>query len=285
MKIRLLIFAAITILLASCTRPEIVDKTMFSVECPAGYTVSGDELNMGDFREAVGLTNKTSSIAVIAFPSMPDTKKFLYTQTFSGLNEALRNCTFGVMRPVNIGGADGFSVPAIGTIAGQSVKGAIYALPKGDYMFLIMAFSPDGVPDSTEKIISSITPKQDMRPEEERNAELLENVINFSRKMLPRQIDEVTRWTEVDVDNDRKCLVITMTISGNSDDYDLDYLRNFIETDQRDSALTSFRENRSSDYLIEIPARLGYGFEYVYITATDSVPLGSFLISNDDLNP
>lgn len=284
MKIRLFIFTALAILTAACNQTKTVENNMFAVEMPAGYTLTGDEISVPDFSETAVISNNKGSVSLMAFPAGPDPEKLLYAQTFGGLNSALSNCTFGEIRPVSIGGLDGFAVQMEGLVSSQNAKGTIYTLPKGDYIFMVIAVGSNGAPDVTEDIIASITPKTDPRPVDEHNAALLESVVNLSRKSLPQYTDEVTVWSAIDIDKERKCLVMTMTVDGSSEDYDLDYTRKLLETEQRDYAINSFRENRSADYLVDIPARLGYDFEYLYKTADDGAVLGRLHISNTDIN-
>lgn len=93
-------------------------------------------------------------------------------------------------------------------------------------------------------------------------------------------MDEVSTWKDVTVDETRKCIVMDVEISGNSDALDLEYFSNFIDELRDESIVPVFREQRSADLLIEIPGRMGYDFEYVYTTADDGKEIGRMHIDN-----
>ena len=273
---------SIAVLLAACTTPETIETSSYTVDMPVGYNTIENNLNLDGFIDYTLMTGKKSAMTVMAFPAGPDPEKFLYSQTYGGNNVELSECEFGDITQEEIAGKNLYRVDADGYVAGKKVAGAIYTFEGGNNLFLFMALGFNGEPPVAKDVIASIEPKPETRSEHERNAAYIDGVIEFSKATLPRDVDEFTTWLDVEADTTRKCIVMNMEIVGSADDYDIDAFRAALEVQAR-QAISIINESRSADYLIDIPTRQGYDFEYVYTTADDNIELGRMFIPNDSI--
>lgn len=279
-----LIAIAFILMTAACNGSETIETSAFSFEKPADYSQNKDRISIPDFSETAVMSNANGGMSIVAFPAGPDVEKFLYAQSFGGVNAELRNCSFDSISETEIGSRKTSKVGFEGKISGKGVRGTLYAFEEGDYLFLIMGFGFDGTPDDIESMIATIKAKSDGRSPEEIKAARLAAIVRVSNSSLPRAVDEVTTWKAVTIDNTRNCIVMDMEISGNSADLDLDFFQDFLNTNREEAVIPTFRDQRSADYLIEMPARLGYDFEYIYTTAEDGKIIGRMHIANSEIN-
>lgn len=272
--------AALVLLMAACNGAETVDTPVFSFEKPSGYSLDKENVSIPDYCQATLMSNGGNAISIMAFPEVPDVEKFLYSQTYGGFNAELKDCRFDGITSATVGSVETKKVGVDGTISGRKVKGTIYAFKEGGYLFMVMGFGTKAAPDETESLIPTIQAKADPRGTDGKLSAQLAAIIKVSKSTLPRPMDEVSTWKDVTVDEARKCIVMDVEISGNSDALDLEYFRNFIDELRDESIVPVFREQRSADLLIEIPGRMGYDFEYVYTTAGDGKEIGRMHIDN-----
>lgn len=282
--IRTLMFALAVGLLAACSNPKTIETPAFTIEMPAGYSQTKDQISIPDYSETIGMTNATGGVSVIAFPRGPEVEKFLYSQSFGGANAELRECTFNNLTEHVIGSRRVHKVNLEGKISGKSVKGSLYAFEEGNYLFLVIGFGFYGAPNDIENIISTISAKPDSRSDEEIGAARLAAVVKVASSTLPRAVDEITTWKGVSVDEDRKCIIMDMEISASPDDIDSDYFQSYLDSNRDEVVIPTFREQRSSDYLIDLPTRLGYDFEYTYTTSDNGKVIGIMHIDNSQLS-
>ncbi len=278
--IRTLLLAVAVCMLTACSEPKTVETPAFSMEMPAGYSLTKDQISIPDFSETMAMTTSTGGVSVIAFPQGPEVEKFLYAQSFGGANAELRECSFSNLTETEIDSRKVSKVDLEGKISGKNVKGSLYSFEDGNYLFLVIGFGFQGAPDNIDHIISTIKAKPDSRSEEEIGAARLAAIIKVSSGTLPRAVDEITTWKGVSADESRKCIIMDMEISGSSADIDQDYFQTYLDSNRDEVVIPMFREQRSSDYLIEIPARLGYDVEYIYTTSDDGKVIGRMHIDN-----
>lgn len=275
--------AALVFMMAACNGAETVETPAFSVEKPSGYSLDKDNVSIPDYCQAALMSSGSNAISVIAFPEVPDIEKFLYSQTFGGFNAELKNCRFDSITSAVVGSRETARIGVNGKISGKKVKGSIYAFKDGGYLFMVMGFGTNDTPAEIEDVIPTIHAKSDPRDPDEMLAAQLAAIIKVSKSTLPRPMDEVTTWKDVSVDDERKCIVMDVEIGVNSEDLDLEYFGNFIDTLRDETIIPTFRDQRSADLLIEIPGRMGYDFEYVYTTTGDGKIIGRMHIDNSSI--
>ncbi|MBD5368054.1 MAG: hypothetical protein HDR83_02160 [Bacteroides sp.] len=284
-KISLLsILTLLLITIASCSHSERYDARLFSVEVPDGLEPDEDSENNYTLINYVQLTDTAdnNTYVIMAFPFEGNPEAVLHNQTVGGGNPALAAMHYPASRPepFKFGRREGYEIAMSGVIEGIDVVGTGYCFNTDGCTFFVYNLTKEATPDAkmSRKIIESISVNTDEI--ESYDAErLVEGVADMARLNIPLRIDELTTWSGITTDHNKREVVMVMTLDGEASDYaGIDeHLASL-----RGAMVENLREGRDTDWLILVATDQGYSLGYDYVL-TDGTPLASLRVSPDEV--